>query len=112
MGDAKHFQTVLEAERAEIEKRRKKVGNTKGAELVGLAFSGGGIRSATFNLGILQALASLGMLWRCDYLSTVSGGGYIGSWLTAWIRRAGFAQVNDALARDEQPSAIHFLRQY
>lgn len=47
--------------------------------LVGLAFSGGGIRSATYNLGVLQALKRLG-LFRCvDYLSTVSGGGYIGS---------------------------------
>src|ERR1043166_9313002 len=43
-------------------------------ELVGLAFSGGGIRSATFNLGILQGLAKLGLLKFVDYLSTVSGG--------------------------------------
>jgi hypothetical protein len=55
--------------------------------LVGVALSGGGIRSATFNLGILQALASLGRLRYVDYLSTVSGGGYIGSWLVLWIRR-------------------------
>ena len=53
--------------------------------LAGLALSGGGIRSATFNLGILQALAEVGKLRRFDYLSTVSGGGYIGGWLTAWI---------------------------
>ena len=53
--------------------------------LIGLAFSGGGIRSATFNLGILQSLADLGILRFFDYLSTVSGGGYIGSWLSAWI---------------------------
>ena len=51
--------------------------------LVGLAFSGGGIRSATFGLGVLQALKSLGLLEKIHYLSTVSGGGYIGSWLTA-----------------------------
>jgi hypothetical protein len=56
--------------------------------LVGLAFSGGGIRSATFNLGVLQALGRLGLLRRIDYLSTVSGGGYIGAWLAAWIHRA------------------------
>ena len=54
------------------------------ANFVGLAFSGGGIRSATFNLGVLQALADLKLLCRIDYLSTVSGGGYIGSWLMAW----------------------------
>ena len=61
-------------------------------DLVGLAFSGGGIRSATFNLGILQALASLKVLTRFDYLSTVSGGGYIAGWLAAWIRREPFGK--------------------
>ncbi|HIE01145.1 MAG TPA: hypothetical protein EYP59_12800 [Thiotrichaceae bacterium] len=55
------------------------------AGLVGLAFSGGGIRSATFNLGILQALDKKGLLRYCDYLSTVSGGGYIGSCLTSLL---------------------------
>ena len=57
-------------------------------QLMGLALSGGGIRSATFNLGVLQALSELGVLAEFDYLSTVSGGGYIGSWLSAWIHRA------------------------
>jgi len=47
----------------------------------GLAISGGGIRSATFALGVLQSLARLGRLRHVDYLSTVSGGGYIGSFL-------------------------------
>jgi hypothetical protein len=55
--------------------------------LFGLAFSGGGIRSATVNLGILQALGHLQLLRYVDYLSTVSGGGYTGGWLAAWIRR-------------------------
>lgn len=47
----------------------------------GLALSGGGIRSATFSLGVVQALAKLGLLKRVDYLSTVSGGSYLGSYL-------------------------------
>lgn len=55
--------------------------------LVGLALSGGGIRSATFNLGLLQGLANLGLIPLFDYLSTVSGGGYIGSWYTCWRAR-------------------------
>lgn len=55
--------------------------------LVGLAFSGGGIRSATFGLGVLQGLGNLRLLRFFDYLSTVSGGGYIGSWLAAWVHR-------------------------
>ena len=55
-------------------------------ELAGLCFSGGGIRSATFNLGVLQGLASQNKLSRFDYLSTVSGGGYIHQWFASWIR--------------------------
>ena len=51
-----------------------------------LCISGGGIRSATFGLGILQGLARCGLLEKFHYLSTVSGGGYIGSWLSAWIK--------------------------
>ena len=67
--------------------------------VAGLAISGGGIRSATFALGVIQALAHLKLLRRFDYLSTVSGGGYIGGWLTAWIRRErSFANVELQLA--------------
>jgi hypothetical protein len=57
--------------------------------LFGLALSGGGIRSATFALGVLQAMADRNLLPFVDYLSTVSGGGYIGSWLVAWTKRRG-----------------------
>jgi hypothetical protein len=53
-------------------------------DLTGIALSGGGIRSATFALGVLQALAHHDLLRRFDYLSTVSGGGYIGTSLT-WL---------------------------
>ena len=52
--------------------------------LSGIALSGGGIRSASFCLGILQALSYAGWLKKLDYLSTVSGGGYIGGSLT-WL---------------------------
>ncbi|ODN70060.1 hypothetical protein [Methylobrevis pamukkalensis] len=52
-------------------------------DLVGIALSGGGIRSSTFCLGVLQALHQFGVIDRADYLSTVSGGGYIGTSLTA-----------------------------
>jgi hypothetical protein len=55
--------------------------------LSALCLSGGGVRSAVFNLGILQGLARCGLLDKFDYLSTVSGGGFIGSWLTGWIYR-------------------------
>lgn len=61
--------------------------------LVGLAFSGGGIRSATFCLGVLQALQELKLLRIFDYLSTVSGGGYLGGWWSAWLSRPGDDQT-------------------
>jgi hypothetical protein len=99
---------------------------------VGLAFSGGGIRSGTFAVGILQGLASLGLLKRVDYLSTVSGGGYAGGWLAAWLKREGSvtnvekqlstgrvaqaAAVRQVVAKgfvaDEEPEPIYHLRSY
>jgi len=54
-----------------------------------LCLSGGGIRSASFSIGVLQALAASGLLERFDYLSTVSGGGYAGGWFSAWRARDG-----------------------
>src|SRR5215470_14676376 len=59
------------------------------AQRSALCISGGGVRSAIFGLGAVQGLADLGILQHFDYLSTVSGGGYIGSWLTAWKERDG-----------------------
>src|SRR5574341_384045 len=99
--DAVSFEQVLRTELDEIAASRQARGvdvaidsaadgtateNASASDLAGLAFSGGGIRSATFNLGILQALAELRLLHRFDYLSTVSGGGYIGSWLHGCTR--------------------------
>src|SRR3954471_17764516 len=67
-----------------------------------LCFSGGGIRSATFCLGVLQGLARLKTLDKFDYLSTVSGGGYIGSWLSCWMQReSGLGAVQKALGQPE-----------
>ncbi len=57
------------------------------AKLVGISMSGGGIRSATFNLGVLQALADADLLRKIDYISAVSGGSYIASWLVGWNKR-------------------------
>ena len=77
--------------------------------LVGLAFSGGGIRSATFGLGVLQGLADLQLLKNFDYLSTVSGGGYIGSWLASWIKREGDVEnVEQQLKPDRVEQAQAF----
>jgi hypothetical protein len=51
-------------------------------DTIGLALSGGGIRSAAFCTGALQGLAANGVMPQIDYLSTVSGGGYVGAALT------------------------------
>ncbi len=84
-----------------------------------LCISGGGIRSATFALGALQGMAEHGLLKQFDYLSTVSGGGYIGGWLNAWKQRAGsLGPVAEALRRDAPPPArdapdpLQHLRDY
>ncbi len=84
-----------------------------------LCISGGGIRSATFALGALQSLAEHGLLAQFDYLSTVSGGGYIGSWLSAWATRAnGIENVVPRLCTDappplsNEPDPIQHLREY
>jgi hypothetical protein len=84
-----------------------------------LCFSGGGIRSASFGLGLVQGLARYGMLERFDYLSTVSGGGYLGSWLSAWIHRARLTPVVTALRNEPEknklqpePEPIRHLRNY
>jgi hypothetical protein len=72
-----------------------------------VCLSGGGIRSATFNLGLLQGLARHGLLEQFHYLSTVSGGGFSGGWLTAWIKRhpEGISGVMKELGRGEDPSS-------
>lgn len=89
--------------------------------LIGLAFSGGGIRSATFNLGILQALAHETLLRAFDYISTVSGGGYIGGWLMGWMhhQQVGIQTVEERLSeppdppkQSADPPEVHFVRDY
>jgi hypothetical protein len=85
---------VLDAERREIETSRQvryhradQPANVH-ETYVGVALSGGGIRSATVSLGLLQGMHDLGVLRTVDYLSTVSGGGFTGGWWTAWLSRA------------------------
>lgn len=89
----------------------------------GLALSGGGIRSATFGLGVLQALAAREKLATFDVLSTVSGGGFIGSCLSAWIHRTSLSKVQHDLGRfgsladsdapaAAEPEQVAWLRRY
>src|ERR1700752_4965542 len=77
---------AFDEELAEV--RQRQIQPKAGAEnLAGVAISGGGIRSATFALGALEVLREIGLLKKIHYLSTVSGGGYIGSWLSASCKR-------------------------
>jgi hypothetical protein len=75
----------LDAERDAIGQRpsRALVGNEE--QIVGLALSGGGIRSASVALGVLQGFHADRLLTRIDYLSTVSGGGYTGIGWLSWL---------------------------
>src|SRR5947208_3511798 len=88
------FDAVFRAELLDIRERhnrgkRKKIPNeihasqpTNALDLTGLTCSGGGIRSASFCLGVLQGLQSKNVIEHLDYLSTVSGGGYVGTTMT------------------------------
>ena len=69
----------------------------------GLALSGGGIRSATFQLGFLKTLNTRGILKHADYLSTVSGGGYIGSYVQNRL-----SQTRDYTTLFPEESLKHF----
>ena len=82
-GGAKH---VVDEEIAHIKTWRGQ------APRAGIALSGGGIRSASFGLGVLQSLAYSRWLPEFDYLSTVSGGGYIGSSLSYLLHCSQSAQ--------------------
>ncbi len=99
-------------EAASVAQRRTHFGvaTAPGTDAVGLALSGGGIRSASFSLGVVQVLAERGLLGQVDFLSTVSGGGYTGSFLT---RRLGNGEPHDQVAapRGPDPEPIRYLRQ-
>jgi hypothetical protein len=91
-----------------------------GERRAALCFSGGGIRSATFGLGVLQGLARRVDLNNFHYLSTVSGGGYLGSWVSAWAHRRGMGEVkkgiegihDDKSPLRPEPEPILHLRRY
>lgn len=80
---------LLEAERPVIQAWRRRTGRPETAgQGTGLALSGGGIRSAAFSLGVIQALAGRDLLSRMDYLSSVSGGGYMAASIVRWLSPA------------------------
>jgi hypothetical protein len=106
----------------EKQKRQEAYKIAHNLKLSALALSGGGIRSACVALGVIQSLAEARLLHQFKYLSTVSGGGYIGSWLSAWLywnktHGEKAEKVLTALTArrgnpDEEPEPIRHLRAY
>lgn len=97
-GASLSFERVLACERQFIGKRRSSAGFRDDSEnadaesiatevknhkteppTIGLALSGGGIRSASISLGLIQGLRKHGLFRYVDYLSVISGGSYTGA---------------------------------
>ena len=88
MGDGgEHDPYVPREQRDKILKAERELIGVEPDALNALAISGGGIRSASFALGIMQALVSGGVMKHIHYLSTVSGGGFVGASLTWFLKR-------------------------
>ncbi|MCU0346209.1 MAG: hypothetical protein MUC59_04680 [Saprospiraceae bacterium] len=105
------LEKVLEDEAAKLKERRRLQHGDAAcqdfeATKFGIAMSGGGIRSATINLGFLKTLNNFRILEKADYLSTVSGGGYTGAYVQATVKEEGGF---DTLFSDEK---INRLREY
>ena len=83
-------------------------------DIFAIALSGGGIRSATFNLGFLKGLnhtkksgeSKKSLFRQADYLSTVSGGGYIGSFIQHRLHQT---REYDNLFNDDE---LKYLREH
>lgn len=118
------FEDVLDLEHQHIQTSRERAGMPPGL-YTAFAISGGGIRSASFALGVMQGLVSANLLKKIDYMSTASGGGYIGSALTWFLRQgitpdqpAGVEPDNFPLGRARAPSdapqnrALNFIRMH
>ncbi|MDT4329035.1 patatin-like phospholipase family protein [Methylomonas sp. MV1] len=99
-------------EAGDIGQRRKQylIETPEGEDAVGLALSGGGIRSATFGLGVVQVLADHLLLHQVDYLSTVSGGGYTGSFISSRLSE-GVSVCDLGKPHGPDPDAIRYVRQ-
>jgi hypothetical protein len=95
---------------AALDDYRRKAADRNAAAL---CLSGGGIRSASFALGVLEALSAKKLLTQFHYLSTVSGGGYIGGWLQRWIyeEKGDSGVVMAALGRSREPVQVKHLRE-
>jgi hypothetical protein len=72
---------------------------------IGICCSGGGIRSASFNLGVLQEVQDAGLMQRTEYLAAVSGGSYIAS-AFAMVAKTHDGGTNDPPGDDSDPHLV------
>lgn len=81
------------------------------ADPVGLALSGGGVRSAAFALGIIQAFHRFGLMRYVDYLSAVSGGTYAAGMFTQSMQQNTlYSEQNCDLAPDRSGKSSEFVQ--
>lgn len=99
---------INQAELGEIRRKRGLPAKEAIENTSGIALSGGGLRSATFCLGVASVLARRKLLGQFDYLSTVSGGGYFGSFLSSYLGTGG--NVTEK-ASDPQKEAVERIEE-
>lgn len=109
-----NYREVIAKEDEYLQKRREKLFDKAFADRLpdnrfGIALSGGGIRSATINLGLLKTLNKYNILEHADYLSSVSGGGYTGAYVQATLKETG---AYEALFGDEHISYMRTRGEY
>ena len=111
----KKYSQIIKIEDEQLLKRRQKLyGDSETSEQLkntkfGIALSGGGIRSATINLGFLKTLNKFGIIKRADFLSTVSGGGYTGAYIQATLKNGG---TYEGLFADEHIDYMRLRGEY
>ncbi|MCB0629761.1 MAG: patatin-like phospholipase family protein [Lewinella sp.] len=108
------YPKVIAGEDVLLRKRREKLFGIDYADRLsenrfGIALSGGGIRSATINLGLLKTLNKYNILEHADYISTVSGGGYTGAYIQATLKETG---AYEELFNDEHITYMRMRGEY
>jgi hypothetical protein len=102
-------QILLRRKKLAIERETIDAEGKENANFFAIALSGGGIRSATINLGFLKTLNKFGILKKADYLSTVSGGGYTHAYIQTTLKETG---SYEKLFTDEHADAFRKHGEY
>ena len=111
--DRSALEQLQRDERAALLRRRRVAGYTNAQArqlpVVGLALSGGGVRSATYCLGLMRGLAAQGLFRRVDFLSSVSGGGFTAAMFGRLVCGLGLTEAQRVLAAGQSP-VLDWLR--